>query len=612
MLHWDWLWQWIATWPMLGFTPALVILILWRAGLTGLGLPGVFWHESPFRRFANGVSVAGLFALTTYVGSLLATKPVESYVRFFGIVLTLFVLFAVRKFSDLALIAGYFTGGALAIGAGLLLRHWLPNAERLADVLRPHPRPGDVEAFCVLLLLSIIYVLLAAFSRFVPAGSSICVLLAMFVMLYGAVQHYFERTYFAIYVGLAIYIGIVGLLTKRKHRFNALSYKQIRKLEEAPSSKAPVDDGAALRVWLDAHPNRKLIVVATTGGGIRAAVWTAVTLAELSRKIEGFRDSVRIITGASGGMLGAAAFVVDPNDDGEEIARDSLDPVASTLALRDLPGLLFPWRKDDRGNVIEKAWIKNKPALKVKLSDLVDRERNATIPSLVFTPMLVEDGRRLIVSNLDLQPLTYAEGPQLDSSEPYSISAIELLKYIEESATMPLVTAVRMSASFPWVMPAAELPVDPRRHVVDAGYFDDYGVFTAASWIAEHADDLRERTRGVALVQIRDVAQEVDYTDVACSKSPSILRAFDELVAPVFGALRERGASMVYRNDVDLEALALLFPKDFFTTVIFENPAKEALNWYLSPEERRQLLTAYANDAKLSKRVDEVQKWFSS
>ena len=39
-----------------------------------------------------------------------------------------------------------------------------------------------------------------------------------------------------------------------------------------------------------------------------------------------------------------------------------------------------------------------------------------------------------------------------------------------------------MNASFPYISPAVSLPVDPPRRVVDAGYYDNYGVNLAAAW----------------------------------------------------------------------------------------------------------------------------------
>jgi tetratricopeptide (TPR) repeat protein len=73
-------------------------------------------------------------------------------------------------------------------------------------------------------------------------------------------------------------------------------------------------DGEALDRWCQARRwagerRPKLVVVATSGGGIAAAKWTALCLTEIERRSPGFPYHVRIVTGASGGMVGAAYYV---------------------------------------------------------------------------------------------------------------------------------------------------------------------------------------------------------------------------------------------------------------------------------------------------------------
>ena len=51
---------------------------------------------------------------------------------------------------------------------------------------------------------------------------------------------------------------------------------------------------------------------------------------------------------------------------------------------------------------------------------------------------------------------------------------------------MPVTTAVRLSSGFPYVAPAARADADDAKghytHVVDGGYFDNYGVGTLSAW----------------------------------------------------------------------------------------------------------------------------------
>ena len=66
-------------------------------------------------------------------------------------------------------------------------------------------------------------------------------------------------------------------------------------------------------------------------------------------------------------------------------------------------------------------------ALDVPFRELRDEERPARLPSLVFTPMMVEDGRQLIVSNLDLD---YMVETARDGSQPGPDDPIGTLSYM--------------------------------------------------------------------------------------------------------------------------------------------------------------------------------------
>ena len=146
---------------------------------------------------------------------------------------------------------------------------------------------------------------------------------------------------------------------------------------------------------------------------------------------------------------------------------------------------------------------------------------------MVYTPMMVEDGRRMLVSNLDLAFATRNVGGLLiepssrkierpayqgedldlsihDEDDVFSLSAVEFFRLFPEAHDFRVTTAVRMSASFPWVSPAISLPTLPPRRVVDAGYYDNYGVNLAALWLSKMRSWLEANTSGVVVIQIRD------------------------------------------------------------------------------------------------------------
>ena len=302
----------------------------------------------------------------------------------------------------------------------------------------------------------------------------------------------------------------------------------------------PLSDREVLERWASRFAKSgvekpKLAIVAVSGGASRAAIWTAAVLTALERTLPDFSRHVRLMTGASGGMVASACYAAALEESGgfrgdgrrddwlvEAVSRDNLTPVADSLALHDIPLQFLPVRKSrDRGSMLDAALEENTDGVLGRpFRELAAGEAEGWRPSLVFSPMLVEDGRRLLISNLDLAPLTRAAGTLLgqdgvderpEEDGLYSLSAVEFHRLFPEAERLKISTAVRMNATFPYVSPAVRLPVSPARRVVDAGYYDNYGINVAASWIQEHREWIRLRTSGVVLIQVRAFASEKHF-----------------------------------------------------------------------------------------------------
>src|SRR5262249_9040846 len=161
---------------------------------------------------------------------------------------------------------------------------------------------------------------------------------------------------------------------------------------------------------------------------------------------------------------------------------------------------------------------------------------------------------------------------QLDEKKDrYSRSAVELFRLFPDARErFRLSTAARMSASFPYVSPAVELPTIPSRRVVDAGYYDVYGVNVAAMWLYHHRKWLRDNTSGVVLVQIRDWASHSGRRRLVVdedSDDPNVLkRTWSEglqwLTSPPEGANVARSAVNAFRNDEQLQFLSDWFDEN--------------------------------------------------
>jgi hypothetical protein len=485
-------------------------------------------------------------------------------------------------------------------------------------------------------------------------GFALCALLAVLAMGLGLVASLPRLARFPIVAGFLIWLGIANN-DPYKFRFETLDASYLAPVdlrsrvdalyfqEKAPPSGLVADENA-IEYWrrrsrpadpdvVDGRP--KLVVVAVSGGASRSAYWTGVVLDRLERELPGFGSRVRIIAGASGGMLGTACYVTyrrdvarDPakewhSDQGasgrsdrryapwvEELPLDALDDVAGEIALSEGWKAIRCWpQSEDRGIVLEKSW----PILRYPFATLAELEEEGAIPSLIFSPMLVDDGRRLMISNLDLfrdannvrlpRSMILSQTTQIAPSETdprstgtsdrqdLSLSGIEFYRVFPEGRGLLLSTAVRMSASFPYVSPAVNLPSQPPRRVVDAGYYDNYGIQVANAWIGQNLNWLEENTSGVLLVQIRDSSSEKDRLDVDDS-DPSLwnlaTRGYQALTSPIDAIIEARYTTSSFRNDEQVQTLHRLsgiapkkhqpaVPGAFFTTVIFENSAEVAL-----------------------------------
>jgi hypothetical protein len=243
--------------------------------------------------------------------------------------------------------------------------------------------------------------------------------------------------------------------------------------------------------------------------------------------------------------------------------------------------------------------------------------------------MLVEDGRQLFISNLDLRTVTQNRAFILgedDTRSPtdaegfalLSRDGVEFFKLFPNATEFTIATAARMSASFPYVLPGVMLPTNPPRRVVDAGYYDNFGINIAASWIFNHMEWIEKNTSGVVVIQIRDgVSEKERKREEAHDGFPSLVsRGLHWLTTPPTGLWHSRMASNAFRNDNLLHLLNDFFlarklPRGFFSTVAFEFGGGDevALNFTLTDAEIHAIEKAIAAEA-FTDRADALLNWW--
>jgi hypothetical protein len=469
---------------------------------------------------------------------------------------------------------------------------------------------------------------------------------------------------------LVIVLLIVGSMIKYKYTLPGLTEEydcpvalkaHLGALPEEPIEKScggkkiPIGDppalltpAAALNAFaaqLSEHDQqaagRRLVVLATSGGAYRATFWTALVLDRLramSMKSDksgtpGLVQHIRLVTGASGGMVGGAYFAaLSPDQIKREDARlasiieqdienaseldgifksinvplprDTLSAVLQQLATCDILHTVFPVSlkgdtikppaiscTSDRGRTLQSHWA----TLDQSFAKHATFVRNGQAPSIVFSPMIAETGQPLLISDLDLKNIE-TEAPPEESNLYNRQHKLEFFRVFPRSFDkLTLQTAARINAAFPIISPAVVLPIDPPRRVVDAGYFDNYGMVAALMYLRskEVREWMKGKVKGALIIQINAFPTVYDYQDpevqsrgsAACAdvnpSEPS--QWLDWLATPLQGVASARERGMIYRSEQAFWALQEIYKEDGLKLdrVAFENTARASFSWYL-------------------------------
>ena len=302
-------------------------------------------------------------------------------------------------------------------------------------------------------------------------------------------------------------------------------------MRNAPAGVEPVPTATMLenrlalqRKYLPAGEKPVLTLVFASGGGIQASAWTVQVLSGLQETLgDDFTRSIYLVSAVSGGSVGTMFFLdsIDPRtgavpegrvDCLNDAARESsLEETAWGIAFPDLLRVFFPVVKPtlDRGWALEQAWqshlgsarcttglgrAERPPAGERLLSDWMTGAEKGYLPGAVFNSTVVEGGRQLLFSNLALEELKLEVNPRYDRR-------LTSLAPGDPALDLPVTTAARLSATFPYIVPFAratradgETPPEdlPAWHFADGGYFDNFGVMTTVEWLralqADHGD----------------------------------------------------------------------------------------------------------------------------
>jgi hypothetical protein len=360
--------------------------------------------------------------------------------------------------------------------------------------------------------------------------------------------------------------------------------------------------GTPLEV-LQAGRSSRAIVVAAAGGGIQAAAWTTRVLKGLSEETGGGSDRMlRLLSGISGGSMGAACYVnwladrEHARNPFEAASDSSLDEVAWGLAWPDLLRLLLPFLfgwMPDRGIALERAWEgnsraskKDAPQLTRALSDWNLRSSAGTLPGLIMNSTMVEIGAPLMMGTTDILM------PKCEERFTGWTTGDQLHRRGNESMDVPVARAARLSASFPYVSPSARpANANERPHMIDGGLYDNYGMATLAEWLDQALQAQEESASAAPSGQRVESVLIIETNGFPESKDniPRNTRAgwVFQLVAVLSALVHVRSTSQVCNRDFQAEMLAEKWKgRVKIQKVSFNYKGRHIpLSWHLTPDQ---------------------------
>jgi len=326
-----------------------------------------------------------------------------------------------------------------------------------------------------------------------------------------------------------------------------------------------LDVASAANVWYqqakDAYkPNgdddkAPMLIVATAGGGIRAAYWTAAVLDTLDKELAesgGARPYLFAISGVSGGSVGATAFSAALKDrDGRScnpsdprpsdpsanepikkdcqkatsyLADDFFAPTLAAWIFKDTLASVLPWPVEDRQAALEKGFEHASVDEKANTAFFADsflsffnkdaKFETATLhstwlPILLLNATHEETGKRIIASQVKVEREVFVD----------AYDELDVL-----GGDLRASTAAMNSARFTYVSPAGNL--GPHRgSVIDGGYFENYGALTALELAdAVRASPLGDKVKVVLLMITSDPTLGKEVGNANVDRSATLVR----------------------------------------------------------------------------------------
>jgi hypothetical protein len=184
---------------------------------------------------------------------------------------------------------------------------------------------------------------------------------------------------------------------------------------------------------------------------------------------------------------------------------------------------------------------------------------------------------------------------------------VEFTKLFKEQNAWNLkfTSALRMNASFPYVMPMVTLPSEPSMEVMDAGYRDNYGIRVAIRYIYVFRNWIESNTDGVVIIQIRDKQKTIDDKKNPNSVMGRLAKPLGNLYDNIFN-------TQDFDNDQLLQYASGWLKCDLEVVnfhLMQTEKERTSLSWHLTQLEKSRIIESFwaiENNRKAAKRLIEL------
>lgn len=467
----------------------------------------------------------------------------------------------------------------------------------------------------------------------IPAGAAVMLIFSVSIAVACVISYWAGGWRIIVFAIILLVLNVISGfdLVVYKHKLKGLDYKEDR-LEY--SNQAVINHISRDEIRADVQATRKIlqnwrakvrradprkpyiVFVQSSGGGSRAAFWGMHVLQKLEESTRGkLMNHTVMMSGASGGMIGSAYFRhlyflskqgrnINPLDPQyrDDIGEDVLNAIFSGMAANDL---MFPWQsfkeygqhyRKDRAYWFDKQLLENTNGLLTgKVMGYEQAEKNVQIPLLIFSPTIVNDQRVLLIS---ANPASYLCLPYTGSNRghlTYLIpDGVEYMKFFKErgAENIDLVTAMRLNATYPYILPAAYLPTVPEMKIMDAGLKENHGFGMSTRFINVFRRWIEQNTAGVIFVQIRSDVKLKKMDDI---KEKSTL--LNEIFLPFGNIYSNFLTQQDYNDDLFVAQLANSLSVPVHVLPFIYTPKqvnKEAsMSFHLTHKEKQDIIEAY-------------------